>query len=371
MEKQNVVFITPSFKTGGGNRVFIELANETCNEINVRIVFPNNSRDKHTFYLHDSIYVKAVGTPATSKLLQIRNILKCIFYLKRYHRNDILIISDPVFSIFASVFLQNKNWYRFIQADDYAIYDDGLLLGKKIFLKLYKILCKWSYKQKNNFIFNSKYTYDQYLKYSNKNIPYKLVHPAINHCIFKEKDVVATENIMRICLVARKHPVKGLISFINVFNSLPEQIRNRLKVRLISHDDLSSFKISNMDIINPGSDQEIANIYNDSDIFISTSWWEGFGLPPLEAMACGCAAIISNSGGVNEYARPNENCLMFEVKNEKELMNCIILLLENKNIRSRLALQGKKDAIEFSWKKSANQLLKIILHNDNSIHSNL
>lgn len=62
---------------------------------------------------------------------------------------------------------------------------------------------------------------------------------------------------------------------------------------------------------------EIAYYMNLSHIFISTSWWEGFGLPPLEAMACGCAVILSNSGGVNEYAQLDDNCLMFDPRNEK------------------------------------------------------
>ncbi len=56
---------------------------------------------------------------------------------------------------------------------------------------------------------------------------------------------------------------------------------------------------------------------NISHIFISTSWWEGFGLPSLEAMACGCALILTDAGGVNEYAIANENCLMYEPKNQK------------------------------------------------------
>jgi glycosyltransferase involved in cell wall biosynthesis len=370
MDEQGVVFITPSFKTGGGNRVFIELANEICSKTGVSIVFPNNSPDKHTFYLNDSVRVKAIGKLAASRLSQTVNLLKCIFYLKKHHKNDILIISDPILSIFVPAFLKNRKLYRFVQADDYAIYDDGLLLGTGILLKSYKILCKWSYKQKISFIFNSKYTYEQYLKYSNSDIPYRPVYPAVNHCMFKQKETETTKNTVRICLVARKHPFKGLISFVNVYNSFPAEVKNRLTVRLISHDDLSSFEISGMEIVNPVSDREIADIYNDSDIFISTSWQEGFGLPPLEAMACGCAAIISNSGGVNEYARPNENCLMFEAKNENELRDCIILLLENEILRIELALHGKKDSIKFSWKNSANQLLEI-LQNDNSLNSSV
>jgi glycosyltransferase involved in cell wall biosynthesis len=359
MHKRNVVFITPSFKTGGGNRVFIELANEICHKMDVLIIYPNNSPDKHTFAFSDSIYVKAIGTLATSKLSRLKNLVKCILYLKKNHKDDIVIISDPIFSIFIFLF-GNANLYRFIQADDYSIYDDGLILGEGTILKIYKFLCRWSYKQKNNFIFNSKYTYEQYLKYSNKNVSYKLVHPAINHSVFKRKEIELNRSKITICLIARKHPWKGLITFINVFNSFTEEVRNNLKVTLISHDDLSSFNISDMNIVKPTSDEEIADVYNNSDIFISTSWWEGFGLPPLEAMACGCAVITSRSGGVDEYAIDNNNCLMYAPKNEKELTEQIIKLIFDKNLRHKLSSNGIITAKTFSWEKSAKQLMKII-----------
>ena len=47
--KMEIVFITPSIKTGGGNRVFIELANQLCDMHNVSIVYPNNSPEINTF----------------------------------------------------------------------------------------------------------------------------------------------------------------------------------------------------------------------------------------------------------------------------------------------------------------------------------
>jgi len=74
---------------------------------------------------------------------------------------------------------------------------------------------------------------------------------------------------------------------------IEESIHGIDNVFIISHDDLSEFNLKNVKCIKPKNDKEIAFYMNKSHIFISTSWWEGFGLPPLEAMACGCAVILT------------------------------------------------------------------------------
>ena len=358
----NLVFVTPSFKTGGGNRVFIMLANEICINHNVSIVYPNNTAEMHTFNLHTSVQCKAIGKLAYGKLQKLFNIFKTISYLNKKHRKDYIIISDPIFSLFFFL-IKNKRKYRFIQADDYRIFDDGLVLGKGLLLTIYKRLCLWGYKAKINFIFNSKYVYELFVQDSKRtDILCKLVHPAIDHDVFySQSQKREEEKSVVISLVARKHPWKGFNTFVNVYRQLPSETKSKINdVILVSHDDLSSFDTIGMRIIIPANDSDIANIYRQSDIFISPSWWEGFGLPPLEAMSCGCAVITSNSGGVNEFAKPNENCLMFEPKNEEEFSEKMILLVNDIEIRNRLANNGRITAQQFTWKTSANKLIEIL-----------
>jgi glycosyltransferase involved in cell wall biosynthesis len=77
-------------------------------------------------------------------------------------------------------------------------------------------------------------------------------------------------------------------------------------------------------------------------------------------MACGCAVILTDAGGVNEYAKPNKNCLMYEPKNITELKEKLLLLIYNPDLRKKLSQNGLETAKEFSWGKSAEQL-EIIL----------
>lgn len=356
----NITFVTPSVKTGGGNRVFIELANVLCQEHDVEIVYSNNSQDHHTFSSDPRIRYRAIGRYASSRAGKLLNVLRLIRYINRQCKDSVVIFTDPLFSVFSGV-LRVEHLYRFVQGDDYRLFDDGMLLGKGFLLRMYRYFCLRSYRLGHiRFIFNSRFTYDRFLEQSKRtDVPYRLVYPALNHSLFYALSDLHSG--VRVCLVARKHPLKGLSTFIEMYRKLPDGIRRQIgRITLISHDDISGFDTSGMVICKPESDADIARIYNESDIFISPSWMEGFGLPPLEAMACGCACIISRSGGVDEFAKENKNCLMFTPKHEDELRHCLLNLLDDADLRKRLSEAGRQMAEGFSWEYSAKQLLNII-----------
>ncbi|MGL6168630.1 MAG: glycosyltransferase family 4 protein [Fusobacteriaceae bacterium] len=358
MEK--ICFITPQFKTGGGNRVFVELANELVKHNNVEIVFPNNSLEQNTFELNKDIKIFPIGKYYNFSLLKLFNMIYSLFWIRKNRKDYKLIITDPIMSLFYFI-LPQKNLYRFVQADDYRIFDDKAIIKNTLFLNIYKLLTKISYKSKKiKYIFNSKYVYETFLKDSKNKVQFRLVHPSINKKIFFNKNI-RSENELNICIVARKHPWKGFITFIEAWkkSALSSKIDN---VYIISHDDLSSFDLSDgkFKIIKPKSDEEISNTMNKSHIFLSTSWWEGFGLPPLEAMACGNSVIVSDSGGVTEYAKHDYNCLIYPPKDVDALVEKIDELILDVSKRKKLIKNSENTINKFSWKKSSEDFIKYI-----------
>lgn len=352
-----VIFLLLSIKTGGGNRVVIELANElVLQDMQVDIVYPNNSTDVNTFDVSKKINFIKIGNSANGKIDKLKNLFSVFNYLSKNYKKENIIFTDPIMSLFIPI-VRNNNLYRFIQADDYRIFDDLMILRNKCFLALYKILTKLSYRYEVRYLFNSKYTYKKFVEIAKKDIEYKLVYPSVSHEVFFNKDIRKTTEV-NICLVARKHPLKGFIDFIKPFNA--GNMHEISNVYIISHDDLSDFDLSNVTLIKPKNDEEISYYMNISHIFISTSWWEGFGLPPLEAMACGCAVILTNAGGVNEYAVPYENCLMFEPKDQKQLILHIETLVSDIDLRNKLSQNAIKKSKTFSWQKSANQFREVL-----------
>jgi len=99
-----------------------------------------------------------------------------------------------------------------------------------------------------------------------------------------------------------------------------------------------------------------------SSVFVLASDYEGFGHVFLEAMASGlpCIAFKPNQKKIitasNEIIQDNKTG--FLVKNEKEMIEKINLLLENKSLRNKIGKQARKQVEKYSWKKTAQKILK-------------
>lgn len=355
---QNIIFLMPSLKTGGGNRVTLELSNQLINKgYQVKVIYPNNSMDLHTFTISDSVEFVKIGNYADNKKDKLVNLFKTIQHINNHHKDDIVIVSDPIISLFTNL-LRVTVVYRYVQVDDYRIFDDLFILKNKFILNIYKNLTKRSYQANIRYLFNSLDTYNHFLQVSKrKDIPLNLVHPAIDHHVFFNQGIRQKQQT-NLCIVARKHPWKGFKEFIEAYNQ--GKLLGIDNVYVISHDDLSDFDLSNVTLVRPKNDQEIAYYMNLSQIFVSTSWFEGFGLPPLEAMACGCACLISDSGGVNEYAKDGYNCLMYQPQNILQMIKQLDLLVNNSELRDRLVGNGLQTVKRFDWKISVTQLINIV-----------
>lgn len=111
---------------------------------------------------------------------------------------------------------------------------------------------------------------------------------------------------------------------------------------------------------NPPQDFLVNNIYNGSSIYLCPSWAEGWHLPPAEAMACGCAVVATDIGGVHDYAIDNKTALLSPIRTPERLADNIIMLIENDEVRVRLANDGTKNIKSFTWENSAEMLDKYL-----------
>ncbi|MCX6797732.1 MAG: glycosyltransferase family 4 protein, partial [Candidatus Falkowbacteria bacterium] len=107
--------------------------------------------------------------------------------------------------------------------------------------------------------------------------------------------------------------------------------------------------------------KKLGALYQEADIFLWPSRLEGFGLPPLEAMASGAAVVMTNTGAASDYAINNENALIVPPGDINALSAALITLITQPEKRISLARAGEIKAREFSQEKSDRQLEKIIL----------
>lgn len=349
-------FIVPSIKTGGGYRVIQEIANILSLEHDVTIHSANDGRD-NTFYKAKTLKFKKYGPLIKHKYFRMILMLYMLF-LNRNKKN--VIVSGSVLLPFLFIF---KNAFYYVQADDYHLFDDRRLIKNRFLLWLYHLTVKRGFKYKNlKYLFCSKWVYEKYIDIAKRNdVPCRLVYPAISHNLFFKKNIedFSKEEII-IGVVGRRQPMKGLKEFLLAVKNLKKSNKFSFKVIIAAPESLDNVNLEDIVIVYPKTDTELADFYRSCDIFASTSWWEGFGLPALEAMACGCAVITSNNGGCVAYAKNGINCLVYEAKNSKSLEDKISYLLENKSVRESIANEGIKTSKAFSWNSSAYNLYKIL-----------
>ncbi len=115
--------------------------------------------------------------------------------------------------------------------------------------------------------------------------------------------------------------------------------------------------VSNQILHQNFEDLELAAYYSQAKCFVFPSEYEGFGIPVLESMACGCPIVLANHSSFPEVA--GEAGVYFELNNESDLKNKILKLIEDNDFRVKHIQMGLQQAQKFSWKKTASECLDV------------
>jgi len=106
------------------------------------------------------------------------------------------------------------------------------------------------------------------------------------------------------------------------------------------------------------TEDELVALYKSADLFLYPSLYEGFGLPILEAQACGCPVLTSNVTSCPEVA--GKGAHIVNPYSISEIKSGILKIAKNPNYRLELAKKGKQNVRRFSWGKTANHYLELI-----------
>ncbi|MEG0568255.1 MAG: glycosyltransferase family 1 protein, partial [Clostridium sp.] len=103
--------------------------------------------------------------------------------------------------------------------------------------------------------------------------------------------------------------------------------------------------------------EDLPLFYNACETFIYPSLYEGFGLPPLEAMSCRCPVITSNISSIPEIV--GDGAYLINPRNIEELTTAIEKMVDDTALRSSYIEKGFTRSKEFSWEKTAKETLEV------------
>lgn len=139
-------------------------------------------------------------------------------------------------------------------------------------------------------------------------------------------------------------------------------------VENIDHPELESLKQVNRmikeyhlenQIIRPGNidDSELVAFYNLATLYIQPSLYEGFGLPILQAFACGTPVVSSKAGSLKEVG--GAAAVYFDPTNLNQFKSIVVEILQNKSLRTKLSKSGFEQVKKFSWERSTSQTIEV------------
>ncbi|MDJ0582434.1 glycosyltransferase family 1 protein [Crocosphaera sp.] len=167
--------------------------------------------------------------------------------------------------------------------------------------------------------------------------------------------------------VSTLEPRKNILTLIKAF----EYLKNNHKIphkliligkkgwnykKILEKIETSQFKeyIKHLDYI---SDELVAIFYSQAEAFIYPSFYEGFGLPVLEAMTLGSPVITSNTSSLPEVA--GNAALYIDPNNYYELAEIMLKVVDNSTLRKEMIDKGQKQANKFSWERTATITLEV------------
>ncbi|GAA0116802.1 glycosyltransferase family 4 protein [Clostridium senegalense] len=193
---------------------------------------------------------------------------------------------------------------------------------------------------------------------------YKPLDKIICKNILKEKYNISKKFLLYLGGFSERKNVKSLItSFSKIYNDLDDDYN---LVIVGSYKDESQYLVKLRDSLDMNDkiiftgfvpDEDLPIFYNGCEIFVYPSLYEGFGLPPLEAMNCKTPVITSNLTSIPEVV--GDGGILIDPYNSDKLGDAIGNLLSNETLKNYYAEKGFERAQNFSWENTAKNTLNI------------
>jgi len=272
-----------------------------------------------------------------------------------FKRNYVLLN----FTGLSSILIRN----RIMTIHDLAFLEDPKWYSNKYYY-LYKYLTPIAARTAKKIITVSLFSKNEIIrKLKIREQKISVIYNAVDH--FKKDDINiedSTDNKKYILTVASMDPRKNFKAIIDAFLLLEENVDIELYIvggqskNIFSHIDIE--KNSKIHILGRVTDKELEKYYRNANMFIYMSFYEGFGIPPLEAMRFNCPVIVSDIPIFHEVY--DDAVVYISPYSILDISNGIKKLYYDKELRAKLIEKGEKQVEKFSWEYSSYKIIDLL-----------
>lgn len=229
----------------------------------------------------------------------------------------------------------------------------------KIGLNMFKLSLKLPF----SFVTVSSYA-KQLILDNNPTARVTIAHPGVNLEVFRPRREILDDNKKRVMIILRGQKQKGDDIALEVLKTVSKKIP--VHAIIVGGKDLVKKYAKTIGIDFPHTvfsyldDETLSKLYSSADAFLYTSYVESFGLPPLEAMACGTPVVMTDNKGSRDYAVHGYNALVSQPGDVKSLAENLIKVLQDDKLRERLIENGLETAKRFTWSSTVDKFEKAL-----------
>lgn len=162
-------------------------------------------------------------------------------------------------------------------------------------------------------------------------------------------------------------PRKNIKTLIQAYGLLPETLREKYQLVIVWTHPFLANEISrqvdemglahNVQFLRRIPNDDLVVLYNMASLFVFPSLYEGFGLPPLEAMACGVPVVAADNSSIPEIV--GDAALLFNAQDVNGMSAVMHQVLTNESVKLRLQKDGLKRSEQFSWDKCGRETIAV------------
>lgn len=176
-----------------------------------------------------------------------------------------------------------------------------------------------------------------------------------------EKYSIASNFILH---VSSYHPIKNLLIILKSYLHLKKEgrITHKLVIAGYQNEDIDNFIMqnnlkNNVLLLGYVDKNDLQILYNAATCFVFPSFHESFGMPLIEAMACGCPVVTSNTYSGPEITQ--DAAILIDPSDIDDISSGILSVINDENLRNQLIEKGLKRAKDFSWEKCAKEHIEV------------